>query len=39
MSEIGDIYGRYREALDYSIENFETERRTALNALHELYID
>jgi hypothetical protein len=37
MSEIGDIYGQYGEALDYSLDNFEAERRAALDALQELY--
>jgi hypothetical protein len=37
MSEIGDIYGRYHDALDHSLEDYTSERRGALEALRSLY--
>lgn len=37
MSEIGDIYGRYRDALEHSLEDYTSERRGALEALRSLY--
>jgi hypothetical protein len=37
MSEIGDIYGRYHNALDHSLDDYTTERRNALEALRSLY--
>jgi len=30
MSEIGDIYGRYHEALDHSLEAYAQERQNSL---------
>jgi hypothetical protein len=39
MSEIGDIYGRYHEALDHSPEDYAQERQNSLEALRGLYGD
>jgi hypothetical protein len=39
MSEIGDIYGRYHEALDYSLKDYARERQSSLEALRYLYSD
>lgn len=37
MSEIGNIYSRYRDALDWSLDNLNEERRRAINAMQEFY--
>lgn len=37
MSEIGEIYGRYHEALENSLQDFSHERRSAFAALKTLY--
>jgi hypothetical protein len=37
MSEIGDIYGRYHDALEQSLDDYTAERQTALEALQSLY--
>lgn len=37
MSEIGDIYGRYHNALDHSLQDYTEERRSALDALQGIY--
>jgi hypothetical protein len=37
MSEIGDIYGRYHEALENSLQDFARERQSAFAALEGLY--
>jgi len=37
MSEIGNIYARYGEALDWGLDEFEESRQRALDAVHNLY--
>jgi len=37
MSEIGNIYARYGEALEWGIEDFERSRKQALDAIRQLY--
>lgn len=37
MSEIGNIYARYGEALNWGIDDFEQARKSALEAVRELY--
>jgi hypothetical protein len=37
MSEVGDIFSRYREALDDSVQDYETQRDRALEAMREFY--
>lgn len=37
MSEIGDIFSRYREALDDSTQDYEAQRVRALEAMREFY--
>jgi hypothetical protein len=37
MSDIGDIYGRYHDALKQSLKDYERQRRTALDAMKVLY--
>lgn len=37
MSEIGSVYARYREALDWSLENFDQERQSSYEAMKEFY--
>jgi hypothetical protein len=37
MSDIGDIYGRYHDALKQSLDDYERQRRSALGAMRTLY--
>ena len=37
MSKIGDVYGRYREALDWSLEDFQKERDRCSEAMKDFY--
>lgn len=37
MSEIGNVYARYGEALNMGLDDFERSRRNVLDALQELY--
>lgn len=37
MSEIGNIYARYGEALEWGLDDFEVSRQQAFNAIQELY--
>src|SRR5579884_3405072 len=37
MSEIGNIYARYGEALDLGVDDFESSRKKALEAVRKLY--